>query len=79
MGSNFAGRSTKCVMNNGTTTGYFKLNKGTKKGDPLFAYLFAPAIKVLLIIIRNNVDIKDLNFVGTEVKLTACADDTTLF
>ena len=27
-----------CVMNNGTTTGYFNLNRGTRQGDPLSAY-----------------------------------------
>ena len=68
-----------CVMNNGTTTGYFKLNRGTRQGDPLSAYLFALAIEVLFIMIRENVDIKGLNLFGTKVKLTACADGTTIF
>ena len=68
-----------CVMNNGTTTGYFKLNRGTRQGDPLSAYLFALAIEVLFIMIRRNVDIKGLDLFGTELKLTACADDTILF
>ena len=68
-----------CVMNNGTTTGYFNLNRGTRQCDPFSAYLFALAIEVLFIMIRENVDIKGLNLFGTEVKLTACADDTTIF
>ena len=79
MGSNFVERSTSCVVNNGTATGYFKLNRGTRQGDPLFAYLFAPAIEFLFVMIRVNVDIKGLNLFGTEMTLTACADDTTLF
>ena len=54
-----------CVMNNGTT-GYFKLDRGTRHDDPLSAYLFALAIKVLFIVIRKNVDIKGLNLFGTE-------------
>ena len=29
--------------------------------------------------IRNNVDVKGLDLFGTEVKLAACADDTTRF
>ena len=68
-----------CVMNNNTTTGYFNLNRGTRQGDALSVYLFALAIEVLFIMIRENVDIKVLNLCETEMKLTACADDTTLF
>ena len=66
-------------MNDGSTTGYVKLNRDTRQGDPLSACLFALAIEVLFIMIRNNVDIKGLNLFGTELELTACADDTTLF
>ena len=68
-----------CVMNNGTTIGYFKLNRGTRQDDPLSAYLFALGNEVLFIIIRKNLDIKSLNLLGTEVKLTACTDDRTFF
>ena len=68
-----------CVMNNGITTGYFKLNRSTRQGDPLSAYSFALAIADLFIMIRETVDIKGPNLFGKEVKLTVCADDTTLF
>ena len=68
-----------CVMNIGTTTRYFNLNRGTRQGDPLSAYLFPLATEVVFIMIRENVDIEGLNLFGTEVKLTACADDTTFF
>ena len=29
-----------CIINQGTATNYFKLEKGTRQGDPIFAYLF---------------------------------------
>ena len=29
-----------CVLNNGYSTGYFKLERGTRQGDPIAAYLF---------------------------------------
>ena len=80
MGPNFAEQSTKlCNEPDGTTTRYFNLNTGTRQGDPLSVYLFALVIEVLFIMVRENVDIKGPNLFGTEVKLTACADETTLF
>ena len=29
-----------CIINGGTTTKYFKFQKGTRQGDPISAYLF---------------------------------------
>ena len=67
-------------MNNVTTTGYFKRNRGTRQGDSLSTHMFALAIEIsCFIMIRKKVDIKGLDLFGTEVKLTACPDDTIVF
>ena len=41
-------------MNNGTSTGYFKLERGTRQGDPPSPYLFVLALKTLFIQVRSN-------------------------
>ena len=35
-------------MNNGLSTGFFKLSSGTKQGDPLFPYLFILVLEIFL-------------------------------
>ena len=62
-------------MNNGRSTGYFPLQRGTRQGDPLSAYLFILALEVLLIQIRENANIKGIIIDETEIKLSAYADD----
>ena len=66
-------------MNNGHSTGYFALKRGSRQGDPLSGLLILLTIKVLFITIRKNVNIKGLNIFENEIKLTACAGDTTHF
>ena len=49
-----------CVINGGTTTKYFKLNRGARKGDPISA-LFILALEILFLLIKENPSIKGLN------------------
>ena len=66
-------------MNNGHSTGYFNLERRTRQGDPISAFLFALTIEELFIMVQSNVNILGLSIFDNEVKLTACADDTTIF
>ena len=66
-----------CVMNNGDSTGYFSLERGTRQGDPLSPYLFILVLEILFIHICEHKTIKGFRFKTLEVKLTAYADDTT--
>ena len=65
-----------CVLNNRHSTGYFPLERGTRQGDPLSAYLFILALEIMFIQIRNNDQIKGLKIDDSIIKLTAYADDT---
>ena len=69
--------ASSCVMNNGFLTGYFNLNRGTRQGDPLSAYLFILCLEVLLVRIRDDASVHGFKFDKTEIKLTSFADDVT--
>ena len=72
-------KSQSCVMNNGTSTGYFNLETGTRQGDTLSPYLFILALETLLIQIRSDPSIKGFRIKHIEIKLSAYADDATFF
>ena len=71
--------SESCVMNNGFSTGYFALERGTRHGDPLLAYLFILALEVMFIEVRINFNIAGVKIGDHSVKLSAYADDTYFF
>ena len=50
-----------CVMNNGHSTGYFNLERGTRQGDPISSFLFPLTKEVLFIMVRSNVNIQGLS------------------
>lgn len=66
------------IMNNGKTSGYFKLERGVRQGDPLSPYLFILAIELLAINIREDKDIKGFKIKNIEQKLSMYADDMTI-
>ena len=60
-------------MNNGHSTGYFPLERGTRQGDPLSAYLFILCVETLFIQIRENDEVKGIRIGDNEIKLSAYA------
>ena len=63
------------VMNNSHSTGFFPLERGTRQGDPISAYLFIIALEVLFRQVRQNIDIQGFMIDGHEIKISAYADD----
>ena len=57
-------------MNNGHSTGYFPLERGTRQGNPLFAYLFILCVESLFIQIREDKNIKGIVISDHEIKLS---------
>ena len=51
-----------CVLNGCKTTPYFKLDRRTRQGDPISAYLFIIALEVVFSLIKANPDIEGLQF-----------------
>ena len=64
-----------CVMNNGHSTGYFPLERGTTQEDPVSAYLFILALEILFMRIRQNEQMKGICISDHELKISAYADD----
>ena len=68
-----------CVINGGSTTLYFKLEKGVRQGDPISAYLFIIVLEIIFVIIKSNANIKTPYIFNHNYLYTAYADDTTFF
>ena len=68
-----------CVLNGGTTTKYFLLERGARQGDPISAYLFVLALEILFQLIKSKSEIKGLTIFDLCYLYSAYADDTTFF
>ena len=75
----FLNKQESCVVNNGTSTQYFPLQRGARQGDPISAYLFIISLEVLFVMIKNNSSIKPLTILNETFLYSAYADDATFF
>ena len=70
---------TSCVTNNGYASEFFNLERGVRQCCPLLSTLFILGIEILALAIKQNSKIEGI-WVGTcKIKITQCADDTTVF
>ena len=63
------------MINNGISSGYFNLGRGTRQGDPLSPY-FILVLEILFIQIRAD-NIKGFKIDNIDILLSAFANDTT--
>ena len=68
-----------CVINGGKTSKYFKLERGTRQGDPISAYLFIIVLEVVFRIIKETSNIEGFEIFQKKFIFTAYADDATFF
>ena len=68
-----------CIIKERKATKYFKLERGTRQGDPILVYLFILVLELFFIFVINNPKVKSLNIFKHEFLYTAYGDDTTFF
>ena len=68
-----------CMVNGGATTNYFKLEKGTRQGDSISAYLFIIVLEIVFLFTKGSKKINGLNMFDKTFLYNAYADDTTFF
>ena len=67
-----------CVLNNGWSSNFFRLERGVRQGCPLSPYLFILCVETLASAIRGCEKIKGISVNGIEIKISQYAGDTTL-
>ena len=67
-----------CIINGGKTSKYFKLETGTRQGDPISASLFIIVVEVIFRIIQETSK-QGFEIFQKKFIYTAYADDTTFF
>ena len=62
-----------CVINGATTTNYFKLERDTRQGDSISAYIFGLVLEIAFLYIMQNENINSLNIFEKNISIhTIC-------
>ena len=72
-------KSTAYIILNGEKLKAFLLRSGTRQGCPLSPMLLYIVLEVLAMAIREEKEIKGMQIVKEEIKLSLFADDMTLY
>ena len=67
------------ALNNGFLTNWFRPSRGVRQGCPLSPYLFILSAEVMANKIRQDRQMKGIEILGNELRLSQYADDTNLF
>ena len=67
------------VVNNGFSSGWFKISRGVRQGCPLSCVLFVLCVELLAHLIRENNDIHGIQVGEDGIKLSQFADDMFSF
>ena len=67
-----------CVIQNGFTSPFFKIERGCRQGDPVSSYIFLLCVEIMGILFRINREIRGINILDREYKLLQYADDTVV-
>ena len=71
--------ASSCVINNGHSSSFFRLQRGVRQGCPLSGLLFVIATERFARALKNDQSIKGINVETKEIKITQYPDDTTVF
>ena len=75
----FYNNISSCILNAGSTSLYFSIERGVRQGDPLSPYLFILSLEMLAILIRDEPNRNGIKSHDVEIKLSLYADDITSF
>ena len=67
------------IVNGRTTTNYFKLEKGTRQGEPTSAYLFILVLEIVFLFTKESKKINGLNIFDKRFLYTAYTVDSSTF
>ena len=70
--------TSSCVLHNRHASDFFLLERGVRQGCPLLGLLFVIGIELLSNAIQKDPTIKGIQVGQKEIKITQCADNTTV-